>query len=376
MELLGDLLDRNRFFYTLIHKMNVPVRALSEKSTFVAVDENVLTGKSRTNPSVKYVPLPREGSFEFEWDSSEVTVRIFPEPGVTTSHIVGCRSDTEDIGRMTRTVFECANADVLVELISDVKSHKKTGSHMFTHRNWDWQERGDISADLDSLFYPSDIHITRSIDAFLAKRDRYLRFNRAFRRTYLLEGPPGSGKTSMIRAVAKYYSRDLYILDMSDPDIGESVTSLLGKVTPNSIIALEDLDRYFRDEESTSNTNMNLSVLLNAIDGALSCSNGTIVFITANHPDRLPPVLVRSGRVDEVIHFDGTVTRDQFDRASRAVAEIEPEDALFDIVRIQRLTMADVMEVLFSGDTPEQRLRIAREIKRSRNFQSDLHMFM
>lgn len=379
MEFLGDLSDRNRFFYTLIYKMNVPVRArddLPDPPIFVAVDENVLTGKSRTSSVSNYVAIPREGLFEFSYESDHVTVRIFPEPGVSTTHFTGGHNDGEDIGRMTRMVLQCDNPDVILKVISDVKSHKKPGSHMFTHRGWEWQERGEISADLDSLFYPEDIDIVTSIDAFMSKRDRYIRFNRPFRRTYLLEGPPGTGKTSLIRAVAKHYSRDLYILDMSDPDIGESITSILAKVPPNSMIALEDLDRYFKDSESTTNTEMNLSVLLNAIDGALSCSNGTVVFITANNPDRLPPVLTRSGRVDEVIHFDGTVTRDQFDRACRTVAEIEPEEKLFEIVRVQKLTMADVMEVLFSGDTPEQRLKIARDIKRSRNFGGDLHMFV
>lgn len=378
MELLGDLSDRNRFFYTLIHKLNVPVRArrdLPEDPVFVAVDENVLTGKSRTSNVSNYVAIPREGLFEFTYESAHVTVRVFPEPGVFTTHFLG-HDDGEDITRMTRMVFYCDNPDVILKVLSDVKSHRKPGSHMFTHRSWDWQERGDISADLDSLFYPEDINITASIDAFMSKRDRYTRFNRPFRRTYLLEGPPGTGKTSLIRAAAKHYSRDLYILDMSDRDIGESITSLLAKVPPDSMIALEDLDRYFKDSESTTNTEMNLSVLLNAIDGALSCSNGTVVFITANNPDRLPPVLTRSGRVDEVIHFDGTVARDQFDRACRTVAEIEPEDKLFEIVRVQKLTMADLMEILFSGDTPEQRLKIARGIKRSRNFAGDLHMFV
>jgi hypothetical protein len=376
MELLCDQADRNRFFYTLIHKMGVVVTPCYSKSVFVAVDEHNLTGKGRTSSVPNYVQVPREGTFEFTYKSRHVRVTISPEADITTTHYIGGRDDGEDIARMTRTVFSCTDNEVVLKLISDVRSHKKPGTtQLFSQRGWDWMDRGDISASLDSLFYPSDINITRSIDAFLSKRARFERFNRPFRRTYLLEGPPGTGKTSLIRAVAKHYERNLYMLDMSDPNINEAVISLLSRVPPDSVIALEDLDRYFKDSETTTNTTMNLSVLLNAIDGVMSCANGTIIFVTANNPDRLPNVLTRSGRVDEVVHFDGSVSRDQFDRACRTVGEIEPEDALFEIVRVQKLTMADVMEVLFSGDTPADRLKIARGIKRSRNFMSDLSMF-
>ncbi len=376
MELLCDQADRSRFFYTLMYKMGIEVTPCYPVSKFVAVDQHNLTGESRTSSVPSYVQVPREGTFEFMYEDMLVRVTIYSEPDVTTTHYIGGRDDGEDIARMTRTVFSCEDLRVVTKLISDVKSHKKPGTtQMFSQRGWEWKNRGEISASLDSLFYPSDMNITLSIDAFLSKQKKYERFNRPFRRTYLLAGPPGTGKTSLIRAVAKHYERNLYMLDMSDPDINESITNLLSNVPPDSIIALEDLDRYFKDSESTTNTTMNLSVLLNAIDGAMSCTNGTIVFVTANNPDRLPSVLTRSGRVDEVIQFDGSVSRDQFDRACRTVGEIEPEDALFEIVRVQKLTMADVMEVLFSGDTPTDRLKIARGIKRSRNFLSDLSMF-
>lgn len=375
MEVLGDQRDRSRFLHTLIYKLNVPVRALTDKAVFVAIDEHALSDKGRTNPVPKYAYVPREGSFEFTYDSHDIVLTILPEEGVTYSHFVGGGDGHEDIVRMTRMIFH-GHRETVMKLISTVKEHKKPGCSIFKQNGWDWIEHGDVCASLDSLFYPSTIDIVSSIDGFLSKRDRYERFNRPFRRTFLFEGPPGTGKTSLIRAVAKHYNRSLYMLDMSDDDVGSAITSLLSKVPPHSIIALEDLDRYFKDAENTTNTSMNLSVMLNAIDGALSSANGTVVFITANHADRLPTVLTRSGRVDEVIHFDGNVTRDQFDRACRTVAEIEPEDAVYEVVRVQKLTMADVMEVLFSGDTPEQRLKIARGIKRSRNFMGSLNMFV
>jgi hypothetical protein len=172
---------------------------------------------------------------------------------------------------------------------------------------------------------------------------------------------------------------------MTSPHIGEQVIDLVQKVPPNGVMAIEDLDRFFRDGEPVD-TDLTTSGILNAIDGFLSASNGLVTFITANHPENLPSALLRQGRVDEVIRVDGTVTPEQFQAAFRAVVEgevvcassrtVEPEAALYEIVRVQKLSMADVMEVLFSGETPEERLKIARTITRSRRFEPDSTMFL
>jgi chaperone BCS1 len=62
------------------------------------------------------------------------------------------------------------------------------------------------------------------------------------------------------------------------------------------------------------------SGLLNALDGVTS-SEGHIVLMTTNHPEKLDPALVRPGRVDVRIHL----AKPDADQLRRLYARFYPE---------------------------------------------------
>ncbi|OCH91708.1 P-loop containing nucleoside triphosphate hydrolase protein [Obba rivulosa] len=159
-----------------------------------------------------------------------------------------------------------------------------------------------------------------------------------FRRGYLLYGVPGSGKSSLIHAIAGDLMLDIYVVSLSSSWINDNtLTTLMGRVPTRCIVLLEDLDAAFtrstnRDgsstggSESTAKTSeeatepssrhrsrhktehmsdvntLTLSGLLNALDG-VAASEGRILFATTNHLDRLDPALSRPGRMDVWIEF-------------------------------------------------------------------------
>ncbi|KAK4686536.1 hypothetical protein P7C73_g3597, partial [Tremellales sp. Uapishka_1] len=123
-----------------------------------------------------------------------------------------------------------------------------------------------------------------------------------YRRGYLLHGPPGSGKTSFIQALAGALSYNICLLNLSERGLtDDKLNHLLGLVPDRSFILLEDVDSAFNRRVQTSEDGYKSSVtfsgLLNALDGVAS-SEERIIFMTTNHYDRLDPALIRPGRVD------------------------------------------------------------------------------
>jgi mitochondrial chaperone BCS1 len=67
-----------------------------------------------------------------------------------------------------------------------------------------------------------------------------------FRRGYLLHGVPGSGKSSLIHAIAGELMLDIYTLSLSSSWISDStLTTLMSRVPARCIVLLEDLDAAF-----------------------------------------------------------------------------------------------------------------------------------
>jgi len=97
-----------------------------------------------------------------------------------------------------------------------------------------------------------------------------------YRRGYLLHGPPGTGKTSFILAIAGKLRLNICYLNLSSGNIDDDgLNRALNDAPAHSIILLEDIDsifvqRHSISQEGNQKAQITFSGLLNALDGVRS----------------------------------------------------------------------------------------------------------
>lgn len=174
-----------------------------------------------------------------------------------------------------------------------------------------WFARGSVTErPFESVIMPNHLgdQIISDMKHFLGAEHRYMMLGLPYHRGYLLYGPPGSGKTSIVHAIASRMDKRIMILDLSTVANDADLTTLVSTAC-DSLLFIEDIDCLFVERDATEKLKISFSGLLNALDGLLA-SRGTIVVMTTNHFEKLDPALVRAGRIDRKFYI-GNATQEQ-----------------------------------------------------------------
>jgi chaperone BCS1 len=262
--------------------------------------------------------LPSPGTHFFKYKSTWIKVERSREKNVVDINS-GSLWETLTLTTLgqSRKIFE----EIITEARILALQKEEGTTVIYTTSGIDWRRFGfpRKRRPLNSVILEEGKgeRILSDVKEFLASMRWYSERGIPYRRGYLLYGPPGSGKSSFIAALAGELRLNICILNLNSRGLNDETLNLLLNTAPQrSIILLEDIDAVVTASASLSTTIPNItkgtmssnqsfvnsvtfSGLLNALDGvAATEGGGRILFMTTNHIEKLPEALVRPGRVD------------------------------------------------------------------------------
>uniref|UniRef100_A0ACD5XLW1 Uncharacterized protein n=1 Tax=Avena sativa TaxID=4498 RepID=A0ACD5XLW1_AVESA len=259
----------------------------------------------------------------------------------------------------------------------------------------------------DTLALDPDLkaRLLADLTSFAEGREFYRRTGRPWKRGYLLHGPPGSGKSSLIAAMANHLRYDVFDLELTRVTTNADLRALLIQTTNRSLIVIEDIDcslhltgdrglssnmrrhnkrRRAADDSSDSDDDdviggadghrgkVTLSGLLNFTDGLWSCcGEERVIVFTTNHVDGIDPALLRPGRMDVHVRLGPCGAHAMRELVERYVGAVSGQDEMMldaaeGCIRDgAEMTPAEVGEVLLRNrDEPETAVtELASELK-------------
>ncbi|MEM4272368.1 MAG: AAA family ATPase [Candidatus Bilamarchaeaceae archaeon] len=241
--------------------------------------------------------------------------------------------------------------------ISAKKQMKAFGKFGFA----DLSEEGGSEKSLDDVGGYQDVkkELRDSITLPLQRKELATAYGLKVPSGILLFGPPGTGKTMLMRALAKELQyRFVYIKtsDILSQWYGESEKNISeifsrARETAPTLLFFDEIDSVGKRRDlagTDSVTPRVLSVLLQEMDGIKTNTKPVIVVAATNVPDQLDPALLRPGRFDKIIYMhlpDEEARMEIFKVALRGLPTAPDIDFAALAKKTERFSGADIQAV-------------------------------
>lgn len=240
------------------------------------------------------------------------------------------------------------NHDLLAEFVRTATSRPARldrGPMVYVLDGSDWKRQYNVpKRSLGSVFLDEEVkdQIRVTMEGFLASREWFAAKHMTYKLSYMFHGEPGTGKTSLIRAIAHEYQLDMYIVDLANTSM-RSLSAAFNEIRHSKskrpvLVVFEDVDSsgvtksrggkppkdithlgammaeegeeakltletggLADSEDSLSLSDLfsdaNIGTLLNILDGVIPLDN--IIFaMSTNHINKIDPAILRPGRTD------------------------------------------------------------------------------
>jgi AAA+ superfamily predicted ATPase len=276
--------------------------------------------------------------------------------------IVGTHDAPEKYSCMLIHTTSCIIFDKFIKIAlnynkdNDVDEEKL---HIYVMNKYgEWMRYNTIpSRTLSTVYFDEKIkkRFRNDIADFLSKEKDYQEFGIPYKKNYLLTGIPGSGKTSLIKALCKEIGYHLCIFSINHDIDNHTALQAFRDTPPKAVLLIEDIDCLFEKRTGTQeNKSFTFSNLINLLDGVLF-RQGLITFITTNHPENMDHALLRQGRVDMIIHMNypkkvdiKQLFHDMMKKTYTTVVEMDKQfDLFYPHIQKKSITMAGIVGFLF-----------------------------
>ena len=163
--------------------------------------------------------------------------------------------------------------------------------------------------------------IVEKIENFLKPKtqDLYEKYHKTKKLIFLLHGKPGTGKTSIVHALASHFNFDICTFVHSRKKSNDmDFSNLLANRRERSFVMIEEIDTFISKREDGDGPGLTLNGILQTLDGFLTPESRDgkskkrridplIIFATTNMDptSSLDQALIRPGRLDMVLELEG-----------------------------------------------------------------------
>lgn len=282
----------------------------------------------------------KNGYYELEFNQAKIKVQVFNEM---------VKISNTDIN-LLKTYIEFIKED-----INRVRKSRETIKYyIFKNNKWNLLE-GSPKRSLNSVFIVNKLkqELITNITNFLQEKELYNKLGITYKYNILFHGLPGTGKTSLVAAIASEFNYDIAIIPSTNLELKDDsdLVLALSKLPDNTILLIEDVENLL--------VNINLTAILDGIcvkQGLISFMTSNITnsnnILVNNHKSSTNNPLIRPLRIDYKLEFTWAKKNQIIEMFSKFYS---PDLALefFEQIKTLKLTISLLQEFFFQNRTAE-----------------------